>query len=961
MPLSALLIIPSVSAVVAALLPTAARNRAAALGGGSTVAALVGLASRFSEVRHGATVVERSPWVQQLGLEFVLRVDGLSWVFGVLVLGLGALIVLYARYYLSPTDPVSRFYAFLLAFITSMLGIIFSGNLLQLAFFWELTSIFSFLLIGYWNERKDAQRGARMALAVTATGGQCLLAGVLVLGRIAGSYDLDVVLQRASVVKDHPLYPVALGLILLGVFTKSAQFPLHSWLPNAMAAPTPVSAYLHSATLVKIGVFLLARLWPVLSGTQTWFWLVGSTGLVTLLLGAGLALRQRDLKALLAYSTISHLGLTVLLLGLNSPLAAVAAVFHAINHATFKASLFMAVGIIDHETGTRDIRRLSGLFRLMPITSTLALVATAAMAGVPLLNGFLSKEMFFAETVFLESSPFVEWTLPVLATVAGMGSVAYSLRFAVEVFFGPPRERDTPREPEEPPGWMRLPVEVLVLFCLVVGIVPAASIGPFLEAAAWQVVGGTPPAYSLNVWHGLTPALLMSAFAMVGGIVVYLAIRSWDRRGASATSPSGPPVGARLFLGAMASLTWTGRWVRARVLTAGLQRQLLWVVVVALVVGLAALAGGVGERNRPLIPPSPVFVGLWLVGGVAAVAAAWKAKFHRLTALMLTGTAGIICCVTFIWFSAPDLALTQLTVEVVTTLLILLGLRWLPPRAPDGGVRDARTLRTTLARRGRDFVVAVGAGLGMAALAYAVMSRDFPHRTSFFLEKALSEGGGRNVVNVMLVDFRGFDTFGEGVVLVLVAVTVYALLRRFRPAAEVMAPPPQQQLPKDLQTDLIKPRQVRDPAVGYLTVPAVLVRLMLPVSGVIAVFFFLRGHDAPGGGFVAGLIMSVGVLLQYIVSGTEWVEERVRLRPRSLAGLGMLFAVGTACAPFVVDYPLLTSHTFDLQLPILGDLHVGSALLFDLGVFCIVVGSVLLILVALAHQSIRAQRATGAG
>ena len=379
-----------------------------------------------------------------------------------------------------------------------------------------------------------------------------------------------------------------------------------------------------------------------------------------------------------------------------------------------------------------------------------------------------------------------------------------------------------------------------------------------------------------------------------------------------------------------------------------------------LLIGLGTLAGGVGQRNRALIPLSPVFLGLWLVGGVAAVSAAWQAKFRRLTALMLAGTAGAICCVTFIWFSAPDLALTQLTVEVVTTLLVLLGLRWLPPRTPDRRVRDPRTLRTTRIRRARDFLVAVGAGLGMAALAWSVMTRDFPQRTSFFLEKSLSEGGGRNVVNVMLVDFRGFDTFGEGVVLVLVAVSVYALLRRFRPAAEVMVIPPQQQLPTDLRTDLVNPRQVRDPAVGYLTVPAVLVRLMLPISGLIAVFFFLRGHDAPGGGFVAGLVMSVGLLLQYIVSGTEWVEERVRLRPRGLAALGMLLALGTAGAPFVVDYPVLTSHIFHLRIPILGELHVASALFFDLGVFCIVLGSTLLILVALAHQSIRAHRATGA-
>ncbi|MCY1022293.1 monovalent cation/H+ antiporter subunit A [Pyxidicoccus sp. MSG2] len=953
MPLLALLVMPAVSGAIAALLPTRARNRAAGLAGLTALLGLVGVALHFPKVRGGGQLVERIPWVPSLGLDLVLRLDGFSWTFCVLVLGIGALVMLYARYYLSPSDPVPRFFAFLLAFMGAMLGVVLSGNLLQLAFFWELTSLFSFLLIGYWHQRKDAQRGARMALTVTGMGGLCLLAGLLVLGQAAGSYELDAVLGSAQRVRAHSLYPVALCLILVGAFTKSAQFPFHFWLPNAMAAPTPVSAYLHSATMVKLGVFLLARLWPVLSGTELWFWLVGSAGLATLLLGAWAALFQRDLKGLLAYSTISHLGLVVLLLGLNSALAAVAAVFHIINHATFKASLFMAAGIIDHETGTRDIRRLSGLFRLMPITGTLAVVATAAMAGVPLLNGFLSKEMFFAETVFVDAHPTVEWGLPIAATLAGMGSVAYSLRFAAKVFFGPASARDTPRVPEEPPKWMRVPVEVLVLACLVVGVAPAVSIGPFLEAASLQVVGGPLPEYSLKIWHGFTPPLLMSALALGGGALLYL----WVRRQEAGRVRL---EGTRVFTALLARLTWLSRWTRRWLLTAGLQRQLMAMVGVTLLVGVLSLWGGLGEGERPRVPLSPIFVALWAVGGVAALGAAWQAKFHRLAALMLSGTAGVASCVTFIWFSAPDLALTQLTVEVVTTLLILLGLRWLPPREPARGVYDAHTRRVARGRRARDFVIALSAGGGMALLAYAVMTRDFPERTSFFLEHSLSGGGGRNVVNVMLVDFRGFDTFGEGVVLTLVALTVYALLRRFRPAAEVMALPPQQQsLAKDLQTDLVNPRQARDTAVGYLMVPAVLVRLLLPISGVVSAFFFLRGHNAPGGGFVAGLVMSVGFLLQYLVSGTEWVEERLRLAPRTLMGAGLLFVLGTGAGAFVVGYPLLTSHTFHLKVPVLGELHLGSALFFDVGVYCLVLGSTLLILVALAHQSIRAHRITG--
>src|SRR5690606_28124040 len=425
-----------------------------------------------------------------------IRIDGFAWMFAVTITVIGGLVSLYARYYMSPDDPAARFYGLFLAFMGAMLGVVVSGNLLQLVVFWELTSLVSFLLIGYWHHRTDAQRGARMALVVTGAGGLGLFVGVLLLGRIVGSHDIDAVLAAGDRIRAHPWYPAMLCLMLFGALTKSAQFPFHFWLPRAMAAPTPVSAYLHSATMVKAGVFLLARFWPVLAGTEWWFWLVSTTGAVTLLFGAYAAMFQHDLKRLLAYSTISHLGLITLLFGLNRPLAAVAGVFHTMNHATFKASLFMAAGIIDHETGTRDIRRLNGLIRAMPRTGMLALVATGAMAGVPLLNGFLSKEMFFAETVFLSSYPWVELGLPIVATIAAVFAVVYSLRFGYDIFFGEP-STDLPRQPEEPPRWMRTPIQVLVLTCLVVGIVPAVSIGPSLAAAAIPVVGMPLPTYSL--------------------------------------------------------------------------------------------------------------------------------------------------------------------------------------------------------------------------------------------------------------------------------------------------------------------------------------------------------------------------------------------------------------------------------------------------------------------------------
>ncbi len=960
-----LVALPFVGSLIAALLPANARNTESTLAGAIALFCTVQAAMYFPEVAAGGVIRQEFVWLPSLGLNFVLRMDGFAWMFSMLVLGIGSLVVLYARYYMSPDDPVPRFFSFLLAFMGAMSGVVLSGNLVQLVLFWELTSLFSFLLIGYWHHRRDARRGARMALTVTGAGGLCLLAGVLVLGHIVGSYDLDVVLRAGDVVRAHPLYTTALILILLGAFTKSAQFPFQFWLPHAMAAPTPVSAYLHSATMVKAGVFLLARLWPVLAGTDEWFWIVTCSGLITLLIGGFAAIFQNDLKGLLAYSTISHLGLITTLLGMNSPLAAVAAVFHIINHATFKASLFMAVGIVDHEAGTRDMRRLSGLARYMPVTATLTVVAGAAMAGVPLLNGFISKEMFFTEAVFVSAAPWFQRLLPTAAVIAGMFSVAYSLRFTARVFFGPDTCANLPRVPHEPPHWMRVPIEVLVLACLVVGIVPQWSIQHILGTAASPVVGGTLPEFDLAVWHGFNLPLWMSFLALAGGIVLYLLLRKPLQSGRIQRAPLvGLFNGKRLFHHTMARLTAAARSALRLLGTRRLQPQLFLLVLVTVVGAVAAFRLAVpnpvlSPGDRTLLPFSPMFALLWVVGVGAAIGAVWQAKYHRLTALALMSVSGLTTVITFAWFSAPDLALTQLSVEAVTTVLILLGLRWLPKRLEVQDDREPLWDRTKAkARRSRDLLLALAAGAGMTGLSYAVMTRDFPQSISpFFLERALPEGGGTNVVNVMLVDFRGFDTLGEITVLGIVALTVYALLRRFRPAPESTELPPQQlALPADLDTDLVNPQLAEDTAQGYLMVPAVLVRLLLPIAAVIAVYLFMRGHNEPGGGFVAGLVLSTAFILQYIVSGTQWVEANMQLMPQRWIAAGLLTATATGLGSFWFGYPFLTTHTAHLHLPLLGDIHVASALFYDIGVFTLVVGATLLILTALGHQSVRGHR-----
>ncbi len=958
MSLIVLLLLPFVGSCLAAVLPHNARNSESLLAGLVALVGTVQVALLYPQIADGGVIREEFLWLPSLGFNLVLRMDGFAWLFSLLVLGIGTLVSLYARYYMSPQDPVPRFFAFFLAFMGAMLGLVISGNLIQMVFFWELTSLFSFLLIGYWHHRADARRGAYMALMVTGAGGLCLLAGVLLLGHVVGSYDLDKVLAAGDLIRSHALYPILLPLILLGALTKSAQFPFHFWLPHAMAAPTPVSAYLHSATMVKAGVFLLARLWPSLAGSEEWFWIVSGAGACTLLLGAYAAMFQNDLKGLLAYSTISHLGLITLLLGLNSPLAAVAAVFHILNHATFKASLFMAAGIIDHESGTRDIRKLSGLFRLIPFTATLAMVASASMAGVPLMNGFLSKEMVFAETVFISSTAWVETTLPIIATLAGTFSVAYALRFTVDVFFGPPAT-DLPHTPHEPPRWMRAPVELLVLTCLVVGIFPAQSVGPLLAAAALPVVGGTLPEYSLAIWHGWNAPLIMSLIAMCGGVVLYLVLRNQLKRGRFLY----PPLielfnGKRLFEHGQVLLMRVARRFERLFTTRRLQKQLFMLVLIALLAGvLPMLQTGLSWGDRPKIPGSGVFVMLWLIAIICAIGAAWQAKYHRLAALTMVSVCGLMTCITFVWFSAPDLALTQLVVEVVTTVLILLGLRWLPRRIEDISPLPGSKERA-VARRLRDLLLAVLVGGGMALLSYAMLTRPTPNViSSFYLSRALPEGGGTNVVNVMLVDFRGFDTLGEITVLVAVALSVFALLRRFRPPKESIQLPAQQRLlAPDVVTDLVNPRQAADTALGFMMVPAALVRLLLPIALVISMYLFMRGHNQPGGGFVAGLVMSVAFILQYMVAGTQWVEAQMSLRPLRWMGTGLLLATLTGAGAMLLGYPFLTTHTAHLDLPILGDIHVASALFFDTGIFTVVVGSTLLILTALAHQSVRSHR-----
>ncbi len=483
------------------------------------------LLTQAKTVLGGASIQQSWDWLPQLGINLSFRLDALGLLFSLLITGIGTLIYIYAYYYLGPKNSLSKLYLLLMLFMAAMLGISLSNNLIILLVFWELTSISSFLLVGYWSHYEAAQRGSRMALTITGMGGLAMLGGFVLLGQITGTYEINDIVGMKDLIQSHYLFVPTLLLILLGAFTKSAQFPFHFWLPNAMAAPTPVSAYLHSATMVKAGIFLLARLAPIFIGAALYHNIVTFVGLFTLCMAACFAIFKEDLKGLLAYSTISHLGLIVCLLGIGSPLAVAAAIFHIINHATFKAALFMIAGIIDHETGTRDLRKLSGIWQLLPFTATLTMITAASMAGVPLTNGFISKEMFFTELLASLSGSTVIFA-SIIATLAGIFAVSYSIRLVHGVFFDGPVGKQVPnKNAHEPPIGMRAPAILLATLCILVGIFPALLVEPLVNSVTRASLmqpdfAGT----HLAIWHGFNAPLIMSIIALVGGTLFYFAL-----------------------------------------------------------------------------------------------------------------------------------------------------------------------------------------------------------------------------------------------------------------------------------------------------------------------------------------------------------------------------------------------------------------------------------------------------
>ncbi|QHH98328.1 monovalent cation/H+ antiporter subunit A [Acinetobacter dispersus] len=896
---------------------------------GISLSCFILLLTQAETVLQGNTLQQSWDWLPQLGINLSFRLDALGLLFGLLISGIGTLIYIYAYYYLSPKNSLSKLYQLLMLFMAAMLGISLSNNLMILLVFWELTSISSFLLVGYWSQYEAAQRGARMALTITGMGGLAMLGGFVLIGQITGTYQIDELVLMKDTIQQHALFVPALLLILLGAFTKSAQFPFHFWLPNAMAAPTPVSAYLHSATMVKAGIFLLARLAPIFIGAALYHNIVTFVGLFTLCMAAGFAIFKEDLKGLLAYSTISHLGLIVCLLGIGSPLAVAAAIFHIINHATFKAALFMIAGIIDHETGTRDLRKLSGIWQLLPFTGTLTMITAASMAGVPLTNGFISKEMFFTELLANLSGPVMVISA-IVATLAGIFAVSYSIRLVHGVFFDGPIGKHVPnKDAHEPHLGMRLPAIILATLCILVGILPALLAGTMVNSVTRASLAQ--PEFEgvhLAIWHGVNAPLIMSLIALIGGSVFYFALAKEGRIRKIDLDPYlGKFQGKILFDLFLKNLLLTSRKIKQTTENGSLQSYLLLIVLFSIVmVGLPLFNQGLTTGTRELTHAPWVAIVLWLTLFSGCWMMLW---FHheRIKAVLISGAVGLVVTMVFVTLSAPDLALTQITVDVVTTVLLLMSLSLLPQLTPYESSRS---------RRWRDASLAIAGGLGIGWIAWLLLTRDHNSISWFFMQQAIPLGGGSNVVNVILVDFRGFDTFGEITVLGIAAIGALCLMDGMRAHGTTM-------------TQGLSYRFNPSPLMFRITASWI-----LPLALVVSVYIFMRGHNLPGGGFIAGLITSLALIIQYIVLGQDQTEQMIKAKSGRLyevwIGSGLTIAGLTGVAAWFWARPFLTSAHVYVEFPVLGKMHIASAVSFDLGVYITVVGAAMLLISVLGDS-----------
>ncbi|MGE0444035.1 MAG: Na+/H+ antiporter subunit B [Vicinamibacterales bacterium] len=839
------------------------------------------------------------PWAPSLGLTFAFNLDPLGLLFALLITGVGTLVFLYAAEYLRGHDQTGRFFASLLAFMGAMLGLVLSDNILTLFVFWELTGFTSFLLIGFDHERAESRAAAIQALIVTGGGGLALLAAGVLMADATGTTSLSAIAASGVALADHALYPAIATLVLLAAFTKSAQAPFSFWLPNAMAAPTPVSAYLHSATMVKAGLYLIARMTPLLGATALWTTAITVAGAATMVIGAWRAVQEVDLKRILAYSTVSALGVITMLLGVGTQATVTAALVYLVAHACYKGALFLVAGAVDHETGTRDITALSGLRRAMPATSLAGGVAALSMIGVPLTLGFVGKET--AYEALLHGGT---WGTALLVLLIGSSILLglAALLAGVVPFRGEPSHEEL-----HEPGWaLRVPPMILAALGLLAGIVPFLLDTPIAAAAA--AVVAPPVAVELAVWHGLTPALGLSVLTLAGVGVAFLVGRPFTGRLWQ------PAWGAEaLYTRTIAALDAASRVIGPPLHSASLRSYVMAILFTTIA------AGGTALMTIPRFSASITAISARpheALVAVMIVAAAIAATLSRSTmgAVLSLGAVGYGVATTFLMFGAPDLAMTQFSVETLTVLIYVMVFRHF---------RGLGALSPTLVRT-RDALIAIGGGTFITALVLAVATTETPPGLrEFFAEAAPVLGHGRNIVNVILVDFRAFDTLGEITVLTTAAIGVRALLR--------------------LAEDDPEARAQREAA---MTSPIFLTatRLLMPLMLLFALFLLLRGHNEPGGGFVGGLVAAAAFALHALGYGVASARRTLRVTPHTLLGVGLLVALASGLPATLVGQPYLTAQWA------LDPIAIGTPVLFDLGVFLVVTGVVLMMVFTLAEE-----------
>lgn len=718
-------------------------------------------------------VMETYGWIPTLNIGLDFYLDGLSLLFVLLISGIGTLVTLYSIFYLHTSERLDQFYVYLLLFMTAMFGVVLSDNVFVLYSFWELTSISSFLLIGYWNYRERSRYGALKSMLITVFGGLSMLGGLILLTIITGTTSIQEMIAQTDTILSSSYFGLILVLILLGAFTKSAQFPFHIWLPDAMEAPTPVSAYLHSATMVKAGIFLVARFTPIFSGNDWFFVLVSGIGIFTLIWASYMAVRQTDLKGILAFSTVSQLGMIMAMLGFGTEAAIFAAVFHILNHATFKGALFMLAGIVDHETGTRDIRRLGGLATLMPISATLMFFGTFSMAGVPLpfLNGFYSKEMFFDATLHLNESSlvaaeFLRTGMPYLAVFGSIFTFVYSMYLVFGTFTGKMKLDKLPQKPHEAPIGMLLSPIILVLGVILIGLFPNAVNGSFLAHTAEAIYGGPMEAIDIQFWHGWITPLFMSLIVVALGIVLFIFRKSWS--GIYRALPGKLSLN-KVYDFLLTQSEKTSAKITNSYMTGSIHHYMAMIAAAIFLcsVGVLWITDGFAWDTSNLAEVTVYELFIAIVIAVAAICTVLTN--NKIASILVLGVVGYGIALLFVIYRAPDLALTQLVVETITVALFLLCFYHLP---------NLRERTETVPQRTVNLIISISFGALMAIIGISAHSTKlFDSISEYFVKTSYSLGGGNNIVNVILVDMRGLDTMFEIVVLGIAGLAIYGLIK----------------------------------------------------------------------------------------------------------------------------------------------------------------------------------------